>query len=359
MESLLGILRESVPETIALVLSAGCIGIGGLIYEKRFKKKERDNLNKKSIEVVSAVVINEAEDFIKRVASGIIRVAQPYQEVDPISIDDLYSLWREDSKDEFDKSKIDRAEFERDLDIIFTQNRLPGIVRRGDKVFIEEGHFSWKSTFAVDDKDLIARKAVEFIRSGDVVALDAGSTALHIAHYIAEGIRSHAFQNIVVVTNFFKVVEELSKVAMEMGMRDGDQRLKIYVVGGRVRLNSWAIVDDDSVGVDVFNGFHDILRAFGGADIAFIGTSGIHQSAGFTVKQEAEVSTKESILKNAKRSIIVADPSKFGLNQGESFLDFSQEVEIITTKQGDRRILREYDEYFKNKNSNIKIIYAE
>lgn len=356
MENIISIFRQSAPLIIASIVSATCIGVGGVIIEKKFKKKRLDS-NESIIEAVPSVVINKAEEFVKKVAAGIIKVVQPYQEIDPISIDDLYSLWCDDSGNKIDK--MDRIEFEKILDIIFTQNRLPGIVRRGDKIFIEEWHFSWKSTFAVDDKDLIARKAIEYIKSGDVIALDSGSSALLIAHYIAEGIKTSAFQNITVVTNFFKAIDELSKVAMEMGMRDNDQRLKIYMIGGRVRLSSWAIVDDDSIGVNVFDGFNSILKAFGGADIAFIGTSGISREGGFTVKQVTELSTKKSILENAKRKIIIADPSKFGVSLGQSFLNFDENIEIITTKQGDRRILKEYEDFFKKEKPNVNLIYAE
>ncbi len=360
MESIILILRESIPqtiaETIAAVTAAMSVGIIGLIFRKKRERKESDknDLKKKVIETVSSKTIEKAEDFIGSVAAGIIKVVRPYQEVDPISINDLYSLWCDDFG-----NKTSKSEFKKILEIIITQDKLPGIVRRGDQIFIEESHFSWKSTFAVDDKETIAKCAMEYIKSGDIIALDAGSSTLPIARQIAEGIKNNSFTNIIIVTNFFKAVDELAKVAMEMGMLDGDHRLKIYVIGGRVRLNTLAIVDDDSMGVDVFNGFHNVLETFGEADVAFVGVSGISRDEGFTVQQQIEVSTKKSILEHAKRKIIVADPSKFGLRQSQTFAHFDEKIDIITTRHGDRRILREYENFFKNEKTNINLIYAE
>ena len=142
-------------------------------------------------------------------------------------------------------------------------------------------------------------------------------------------------------------------------MTDCDSRLKIYIVGGRVRLNTLAIVDDDSVGADVFNDYNDILSSLGGADIAFVGTSGISRKEGFAVQQKTEVATKKSILNHSKRKIVVADPSKIGLLQGNSFAGFDENIEIITTKHGDRRILREYEDLFTKEGSNTKLTYAK
>jgi DeoR/GlpR family transcriptional regulator of sugar metabolism len=356
MENITVILRESVPQVIATIFSAICIGTAGFVYRKKIKKNTTDEREMKKIimDPVSSQTIEKAEDFVKTVAAGIIKVVRPYQEVDPISIDDLYSLWCEDFGD-----KISKNEFKKHLEFILAQDKLPGIVRRGDKIFIEETHFSWKSTFAVDDKELMAHSAMKYIKSGDLIALDAGSTTLSIAQHIAEGIKTNMFTNITIVTNFFKAVDELLKVAMEMRMHDGDQRLKIYVIGGRVRLNTLAIVDDDAMGVDVFDDFNKVLKSFGGADIAFVGTSGMSMGEGFTVHHKSEVSTKKSILDHSKRKIVVADPSKFGLRQEHSFSDFDDNIEILTTKHGDRRILRDYEEFFKKNKPKIKLIYAE
>ena len=200
MENIGLIIIDSAPQIVATFISTACIGAVGYAYRKKtnnkgISEKEVDNV---VIKPVSSETIAKAEDFIKVVAAGIIKVVRPYQEVDPISIDELYSLWC----DEFD-DEINEVEFKKVLEIIITQERLPGIVRRGDKIFIEESHFSWKSTFAIDDKDLIAKTAVKYIKSGDVIALDAGSTTLAIAKEIATGIKTNLFTNIVIVTNFF------------------------------------------------------------------------------------------------------------------------------------------------------------
>ncbi|MEK7857142.1 MAG: hypothetical protein AAB288_13715, partial [Acidobacteriota bacterium] len=297
--------------------------------------------------------IEKAEKFMKSVAFGIIRMVRPYQKVDPLKLRDLYSIWCDD----YGKA-ISESEFYKILDRLFDQRRLPGLVRRGEDIFIEEAHYLWKTTFAEDDKKLIAKEAVKYIKSGDIIAIDSGSTTLPIAKEIAEGIRTNRFENVVVVTNFFKAVDELLNVAMEKGLSDDDPVLKIYITGGRVRLNTLAIVDDnESVRADVFNNFHDILASFGGADIGFVGTSGVARDGGFTSASREEFLSKQSILEHSKRKFIVTDPSKFGMRQEHVFAKFDMGIEIITTKHGDRRILRDYEQYFLK--TGTKMIYAE
>jgi DeoR/GlpR family transcriptional regulator of sugar metabolism len=358
MEDILIIVADSFKEIVIGTVGAVAAAFSGVYIKHKYEKKKKDieEQEKDDINPVPSAEIKKVEVFMKQLAEGIIKVVQPYQEVDPIKIEDLYTLWFEQEKSKLNKS-VSKKDFIENLERLLTQNKLPGIVRRGQEIFIEEMHFSWKTTLAVDDKDLIAKEAVRHIKSGDVVLLDAGSTIIPLAREIAHGIKTKQFTNIVIITNFFKAVDELLKVALDLGMQDDDESIKVYVVGGRVRLNTLAIVDDDSVGIDVFNNFDSILESHGDADVAFVGTSGISQEGAFMTQEQAEVVSKQSMLTRAKKKFILADPSKFGVRKVFTFAKFNDDITIITTKFGNRIHLREYEQFLKN--TNTKILYAE
>ena len=124
------------------------------------------------------------------------------------------------------------------------------------------------------------------------------------------------------------------------------------------KISQIPIIDDDKIaGTKQKTGFDSLLGIRNGADIAFIGTNGIFRDVGFTTASVSETLTKKAIVKWARQKFIVADPSKFVLRQDNAFASFYEDIKIITTKtEKERRILDEYEQWFKN--TKTEIMYA-
>lgn len=333
-------LKGSVPEAVGAtvtVLLTATLGLCGYFFKRKFLKNREEE--KIPITPEASEILDEAEKLIHDVASGIIRAARPFQYNDPLDINDLYEIWSDESK-----FSMGKEEFFELFDKLMVQRRLPGFLRKGDDLYIEEDHFAWKAELSVEEKVAIAIKAVTKIESGQTIALDAGSTTVEIAKKLALELKSRNLTKITVVTNSFHVADEILSVAIDLGLPDEHELLTVFMVGGRVRLNTLAIVDDDErVDVEVFHNFDKVLPSLGGADIAFVGTNGITKDTGFTTTDIDEVRSKRSIIENSRKTYIVSDPTKFGVAQTLQFADFCDTIDIITTKVGDRRVLREIE----------------
>ncbi len=62
-------------------------------------------------------------------------------------------------------------------------------------------------------------------------------------------------------------------------------------------------------------------------DVAFIGTNGFSVARGLTTPDTGEGATKRAMLRAARRSVVLADASKFGADQ---FVRFGTPAEIDT-----------------------------
>ena len=135
-------------------------------------------------------------------------------------------------------------------------------------------------------KQIIARRALEFIQDGQTIFLDASTTACRLAEQL-EG-----FLQLRVITNGLKTANILSKI-------DG---IQVYGTGGRLRENAQSFVGAQAQ--EFISRFH--------ADLAFFSCRGLHPEAGITDSTEDEAEIKKQYLKHATRSVLLCDSSKLG-----------------------------------------------
>jgi DeoR/GlpR family transcriptional regulator of sugar metabolism len=348
------------PETASAVISifvAGIATVIGLVLNKRFKFI-RDLKKSLTVDDESTIhnadpksVIAQTEDLFRKQAATILNVVRPYHSHDPISIFELHRRLVDRKETE-----LTLQEFQTSLVSLLRQDRLPGIKREHDNLYIHEEHISWKKQVASAEKTRIALRAYSYIKSGDIVALDAGTTTLEIAKLIGAGFRDKALQKITVVTNSFLVADAIVSSCAELGLEDHDPMFRLFIVGGRVRLNTMAIVDDNtSVAEEIFHDFDQVLPALGGADIGFAGTNGVLKDIGFTTADPGEKRAKASLLLNSKKRFIVCDDEKFGLRQAQVFATFSDGITIITAENKAKYALADYTSYFKDQKTDMII----
>lgn len=111
----------------------------------------------------------------------------------------------------------------RDLDILEKEKKLTRVYGGAIKYqqTKSEPHFSQKMNVRISDKKAIGRKAAEFIKDGDTVMIDVGTTTVHLASAIS------SVQGVTIVTNSLACAEELN-CSLENKEFEG----KVIVLGG-------------------------------------------------------------------------------------------------------------------------------
>lgn len=157
------------------------------------------------------------------------------------------------------------------------------------------------------EKELIAKAALAELPTQGAIALDAGSTTHRLAQRIP------ADRELTVVTNGLPI-------ALSLATRPN---LTVHLIGGRVRSRTLATVDDSAI--EFLNSVY--------VDVAFLGTNGISVERGLTTPDRAEAAVKKALVKSARRTIVLADSSKF---QGDHFAHFADlaDVDVIVTDGG-------------------------
>ncbi len=134
-------------------------------------------------------------------------------------------------------------------------------------------------------KKEIALKAISHIKDGDVIMLDASSTAYCILPHLLN------FKEIFVITNGAKTALELAV----MGIRT-------ICTGGEITQESFSYVGTDA---------EDILKNYN-ADVAFFSCRGLTEDGIATDNSILENSMRKIMIANSKKSFLLCDKSKFG-----------------------------------------------
>ncbi|MDF2937262.1 MAG: DeoR family transcriptional regulator [Paenibacillaceae bacterium] len=155
-----------------------------------------------------------------------------------------------------------------------------------------------------DAKAQAARRALELVNTGEVIALDGGSTTLAMAKLLDN-------IPITVVTNDLFIIGELVK----------KDKVRLVVPGGYRNRNQ--LINENFASII---GYMNIQKAF-------ISATGIHEEYGLTVFTQAIVSQKRAIMQAAAECYCVADHTKF--NQC-ALLTFAkpEELTAIVTDPG-------------------------
>ncbi|NHN57335.1 DeoR/GlpR transcriptional regulator [Calidifontibacter sp. DB0510] len=193
-------------------------------------------------------------------------------------------------------------------DLSTLENR--GVLKRvhGGAIPVErldlEPALTVRSSRLTEQKKRIAARALDEIAAGATVLLDSGSTT----HALAEMLPPD--RDLTVVTNSMQIGDLLS----------GRAGLTLFVIGGRVRGLTGAAVGEWAL---------TALRSLT-VDLAFVGTNGMSADRGLTTPDQAEASVKSAMLDAARRSVLLADASKFGTDHLHTFAGLDR-IDLIVT----------------------------
>lgn len=158
-----------------------------------------------------------------------------------------------------------------------------------------------------EEKRRIARAAALLVNDGDVVAMTAGTTTTETVRCLPMNRR------LSVVTNTVNIAMELSK----------RKDLEVFVTGGSLRGTWFSLVGPTAI--------QSISKV--NIDTLFIGANGIDMTRGLTCHNIDEAELNKVMVQQAKRKIVVADSSKFGVVASWTIAPLSL-VDMIVTDTG-------------------------
>ena len=173
----------------------------------------------------------------------------------------------------------------RDLDELEAENKLRRIHGGAElpHSLQQEESIQEKSVKNLQEKKLLAHKAVSLIKEKDVIFIDAGTTTAFL-------IKELSNKDITVVTNSIHHAVQLV-----------EKQIPTVMVGGSVKMTT-----DASIGGVALNQINQLHF-----DRAFIGMNGVDENY-YTTPDMEESAVKRAILENAKQTYVLVDASKVG-----------------------------------------------
>ncbi len=143
-----------------------------------------------------------------------------------------------------------------------------------------------REVHAIGEKERIARAALEELPDGGSIIIDAGTTTVRLAELLPLD------RELTVVTHSIPVAAALVS----------RPNISLHLLGGLVRGRTLAAVGEWTR--------TQVAEVF--ADVAFMGTNGISVERGLTTPDLAEAGVKKALIDAARRTVVLADHSKFG-----------------------------------------------
>ncbi|MFD7130769.1 DeoR/GlpR family DNA-binding transcription regulator [Streptomyces sp. NPDC059894] len=205
----------------------------------------------------------------------------------------------------------------RDLDALARQGMLEKVHGGAVPVVEASTHepgFEAKSGLELTAKEDIARAAADLVVPGSAIALSGGTTTYALAHRLVD------VPDLTVVTNSVRVADVFHVAQRAAGPRQGAATV---VLTGGVRTPSDSLVGpvaDQAIAALHF-------------DVLFLGVHGISAEAGLSTPNLAEAETNRRLVQSARRVVVVADHTKWGVVGLSSFAALEQ-VDTLVTDSG-------------------------
>lgn len=176
-----------------------------------------------------------------------------------------------------------------------------------------ETSFKDKSAENIEKKKKIARKAIQYVKDGQIVLLDSGTTTLEIARLLK------TFSSLTVVTTDVKIAGYLAM----------NTAFTILCTGGLVQNQTGACIGGYTTAF--LNEFH--------VDVSFLGTGSIDKDFMLCSPSMEKAEVKKQIIHSSEQVVLVTDSSKF---QKKSFIKvghLSEMTVVIIDNELDQEIM--------------------
>jgi DeoR/GlpR family transcriptional regulator of sugar metabolism len=163
-------------------------------------------------------------------------------------------------------------------------------------------------------KDTIARMAAKYIRDGQIIFLDASSTASYLTPYLA------SFSDLTVITNSPKTSLKLAEL-----------KIRSLSTGGLLLGNSIAFVGAHA---------ENFVRNFN-ADILFFSCRGVTEDGQLTDSSMEESQLRRVMMEHSKKQIYLCTSDKIGTQYMYNLCDVSGIDGILCEKELQQKLRRE------------------
>lgn len=154
------------------------------------------------------------------------------------------------------------------------------------------------------EKTAIAAKAAEFVRDGDIVIVDAGSTTVHLVEYLKTKRR------VTLITNSIPAITAAA----------GNDQLHVIVTGGDLLQTTNSLVGQDAIAM---------LKRLN-AHTAFIAATSVSLDKGITNSSLIETDIKKAMMEISSRRMLLVDHSKFDTVSLVKFAELREFDALIT-----------------------------
>jgi len=193
----------------------------------------------------------------------------------------------------------------RDLDELETRGHVTkvygGAAARTPATLISMPH---RFQMNVPDKRLIGELAATVIPDNTTIFLDSGSTTMRILPYLADK------QNVTVITHSLMALYEAAKYPS----------LHVIALGG---MYNW--VTSSFVGANTLDELSKMA-----INLVFLASTGVTLERGLTNTTYFEVEVKQTVARQNKNLVLMADHSKFGHDALLTFCNFEELSAVVT-----------------------------
>ena len=181
-----------------------------------------------------------------------------------------------------------------------------------------ENSFEVSSSAQAEEKRAIGVAAAALVNSGDLVALDVGTTTMAVAGALRA---RDDLSSVMVLTNGINIALELERAF---------PRVTVVVTGGTLRPLQHSLVAP----------LADRVMAGLNPDLAIIGCNGIDALRGVTNANLPEAEVKRRMLSSARRRMIVADGGKLRAVAPAHLCDITDVDLLITGRSAPKRVVQ-------------------
>jgi DeoR/GlpR family transcriptional regulator of sugar metabolism len=172
----------------------------------------------------------------------------------------------------------------------------------------------------MEQKQLIGKKAAEFVHNGDTIILDSGTTTTELARQLLER------KDLTVITNALNI-------ALMLG---SEPSISVIMTGGEFKAPTLSLTGEKAAAF--FGNLH--------VDKLFLATAGISLKAGLTYPSISDLVVKKAMIDAAEEVYLLADSSKIGKSSlaslgALSLVDFL--ITDIGIKEKDKLVFKEND----------------
>lgn len=204
------------------------------------------------------------------------------------------------------------------LDRIKQIIRIHGGAKSLDIVIGTEDFMANRSVRNIEEKKLIASKAITLLKPGSAVFVDSGSTMTLLSQVFPDG-------NYKIFTSGISCALELSRLA----------QAQVHILGGQLNAPSLSVNGSRSL---------DFLENVN-FSLAFFGVTGYSTTKGFTCGEEEEYKLKSTVIRKSDQVSMLMDSSKVGKVSTFTFAAMKDVNYIISDGRLDASIIKLAEQY--------------